>query len=169
MKLIFLDFDGVLNSRKWFNSLQGRDKDDKLVLVETDDHLDPEAVELINKLVEQSGAQVVISSSWRILHSLDESTDTGKIERPSLNEILEKAGARFKAIDTTPRLYEERGIEIQTYLDYLKSKGEIVESFVIIDDDSDMAHFLNTKHFIKTSFAFGFMEWHLEQALKVLT
>lgn len=162
MKLIFLDFDGVLNSRKWIESFHQKVKDSKLpdsiILVEPDDALDPAPVALINQLVEKSGAKVIISSSWRILHGLD-----------SLNEILKKAGATFEAIDTTPRTYEERGLEIQMYLDYLKSKGEVVESFVIIDDDSDMAHFLNTKHFIKTAFEFGFLDWHLEEALKVLT
>lgn len=158
MKLIYLDFDGVLNSRRWFNKLQGRQTDDRLVLVETDEMLDPEPVELINQLVEKSGAKVVVSSSWRILHSIED-----------LNNILRKFGARFEAIDVTPRLYEERGIEIQTHLDYLKSKGDEIESFVIIDDDWDMAHFLNTKHFIKTTFDSGFTDWHLEEALKVLT
>lgn len=161
MKLIFLDFDGVLNSRKWMEGFHQKvreyNKPESTILVEPEDALDPTPVELINQLVEKSGAKVIISSSWRILHGLE-----------SLNKILKNAGAKFEAIDTTPRTYEERGIEIQQYLDYLKSKGDEVESFVIIDDDSDMAHFLNTKHFIKTAFEFGFMEWHLEEALKVL-
>lgn len=158
MKLIFLDFDGVINSKQFFNSLQNRDKDDKLVLVDTDEMFDTKAVKLINQLVEKSKAEVVVSSSWRIMHDLED-----------LNKILKKFGATFEAIDVTPRLYEERGIEIQTYLDYVKSKGDIVESFIIIDDDSDMAHFRNTNHFIKTTFDTGFTEWHLEEAIKVLT
>lgn len=168
MKIVFLDFDGVLNSRKYFNSLANKEEDERLVLVTTDQQLDPKAVELVNQLVERTGAQVVISSSWRILHALDEETNTGKIERPSLNTILKNAGARFKAVGTTPRTYEDRGIEIQLYLDYLKSKGEEVEAFVILDDDSDMAHFLNTKHFVKTAFEYGFTEFHLEEAIKAL-
>lgn len=158
MKLVFLDFDGVLNSHQWFNHLHNKTKDDKLVLVETDDMLDPDAVERVNKLVEKTGAKVVISSSWRILHSLE-----------SLNTILKKFGARFEAIDVTLRLHEERGIEIQTYLDSVESKGFAVEAFVILDDDSDMAHLRNTKHFVKTTFKDGFTDWHLEEAIKVLT
>ncbi len=157
MKIVFLDFDGVINSRKWFNSLHDKSKEDALILVETDEIFDPSAVELINQLIEKTEAKVVVSSSWRINHTLEE-----------LNKILKEFGARFEAIDVTLRLYEERGIEIQTYLDYLSSKNENVESFVIIDDDSDMAHFRNTKHFIKTTFQDGFTEWHLEEALKVL-
>lgn len=162
MKLVFLDFDGVLNSRRWIEAFHQKVRDSKLpdsnVLVDCDDALDPEAVERINQLVEKSGAKVVVSSSWRILHGVE-----------SLNAILKKAGARFEVMDTTPRTYEERGIEIQMYLDYLLSKGDVVESFVIIDDDSDMAHFLNADQFIKTAFEFGFLDWHLERALKVLT
>lgn len=158
MKLIFLDFDGVLNSRTFFNAQKNRDKDDKLVLVDYDEMFDTKAVALINQLVEKTKAEVVVSSSWRILHDLED-----------LNKILKKFGATFEAIDVTPRLYEERGIEIQTYLDYVASKGDIVESFIIIDDDSDMAHFRNTNHFIKTTFEWGFTEWHLKEAIKVLT
>jgi len=157
MKLIFLDFDGVLNSKKYFNSLQNKDADDKLVLIEYDNHIDPEAIELINQLVEQTNAKVIVSSSWRILHDV-----------ASLDSILKRSGARFDVMDSTPRLYEERGIEIQTYLNYLQSKGDTVESFVIIDDDSDMAHFINTDNFIKTSFDFGFTDLHLNKAIKVL-
>ncbi len=157
MKIVFLDFDGVINSRKWFNSLHDKSKEDALILVESDEIFDPSAVELINQLIEKTEAKVVVSSSWRINHTLEE-----------LNKILKEFGARFEAIDVTLRLYKERGIEIQTYLDYLSSKNENVESFVIIDDDSDMAHFRNTKHFVKTTFQDGFTEWHLEEALKVL-
>ncbi len=157
MKLIFLDFDGVLNSKKWFNTLNNRHVDDKIILVDTDQMLDPEPVELINQLVEQTGAEVIISSSWRILHTLD-----------SLNQSLKDAGARFKATDVTQRLYTPRGIEIQTYLDYVAGLGGVVEQFVIIDDDSDMEHLRNTKHFIKTIFVYGFTKWHFDEALKVL-
>jgi len=49
------------------------------------------------------------------------------------------------------------------------SKGFTVEAFVILDDDSDMAHLRNTKHFVKTTFQDGFTDWHLEEAIKVLT
>lgn len=158
MKYTFLDFDGVLNSRTFFNLCKGRDKDDKLILVEYDDMFDTEAVERINKLVDKTGTKIVISSSWRINHSLSE-----------LNDLLKKSGARFEAIDVTLNLHEARGIEIQTYLDHLASKGEVVDSFIIIDDDSDMAHFCNTDNFIKTTFEWGFTDWHLEKALKVLS
>ena len=157
MKLVFLDWDGVLNSRTFFNAQANRATDAKILLFDYDEMLDTKAVALINQLIDKTEAKVVISSSWRINHSLEE-----------LNEILKKFGATFEAIDITPRLPEERGIEIQTYLDYVKSKGDIVDSFIVIDDDSDMAHFRNTDQFIKTTFEYGFTEWHLEQAIKVL-
>ena len=51
MKVIFLDVDGVLNSKRDRNSIKLR----------TDSHL-----RLLQELVKATGANIVLSSSWRI-------------------------------------------------------------------------------------------------------
>ena len=61
MKIAFLDFDGVLNSLAFLRRDPG-----------PLDRLDPTALVLLNVLVQRSGADVVISSSWRLQRSLDE-------------------------------------------------------------------------------------------------
>lgn len=59
--VIFLDIDGVLNYSKWYTSernpgnLNGEEGD-----------LDPECINRIIKICNETGAKVVISSDWRI-------------------------------------------------------------------------------------------------------
>lgn len=164
MKYIFLDFDGVLNSDKYFSSFKYKKeaeglKDEEVMLIAHWLHLDPEALEFMNQLVDQSKATVVVSSTWRVKYSIDE-----------LNEMLASRGATFKISDKTPRLLPKkmsmhvyRGEEIQAYLDALK---EPAEGFVIIDDVSDMLHL--RKHLVHTDFQKGFRHNHIKWALRIL-
>jgi hypothetical protein len=88
--------------------------------------IDPECVENLNYIVENADAKVVISSTWRLSHTPDE-----------MRNLLEKKGFRGEVLGFTPCEWgEERGIEIQKWLD----AHPTVTQFVILDDDSDMAH-----------------------------
>lgn len=147
-KWIFLDFDGVLNSNQYFKSLNKK----SIYQPNINKMFDPEAINLLNILIEKTGANVVISSSWKFGHSLDE-----------LNNLLNLVGAKFRAIDTTPNI-GHRAEEIQTYLN---NHQDIVD-FIIIDDLLDMGHFTNSDRLIKTCWEFGFTKWHLEKALIAL-
>jgi hypothetical protein len=107
MKVVFLDFDGVLNSSRWF--AQGT------AFTHPEDQLDPEAVKLLNEL----DADVVVSSAWRYGY-----------KRIQLSEFLRNRGFTGRVIDTTPRLPgKERFEEINAWL-----KGKDVTSFVVLDD-----------------------------------
>jgi hypothetical protein len=107
MKVVFLDFDGVLNSSRWFAK--------GTPFTHPEDHLDPEAVQLLNELE----ADVVVSSAWRYGY-----------RRIQLSEFLRNRGFTGKVIDTTPRLPgRERFEEIDAWL-----KGKDVTSFVVLDD-----------------------------------
>ena len=57
----------------------------------------------------------------------------------------------------------QRGDEIREWL----SKNP-VDNFIILDDDSDMCEFLNTDHFIKTTYKHGLTEELKELAIKIL-
>lgn len=46
MKVIFLDFDGVITSKNGYS-------------------LDPEKMELVKRICDETGAYIVVSSSWR--------------------------------------------------------------------------------------------------------
>lgn len=163
MKIIFLDIDGVVNSNKWFDSDIFKEKtkdmsDATLMLVAQHAHIDPEAVQLLNQLVDRSDAEVVLSSTWRIVFSPDEMTD-----------ILQKQGATFSIIDKTPVLYGKlseripRGKEIAQYISKVAVKPE---SFVILDDKNDMANL--KKFLVLTDEKFGITIDDVEKALKIL-
>jgi HAD domain in Swiss Army Knife RNA repair proteins len=63
--IVFLDIDGVLNSKSFFNT--SRVSDSGLVPDGNPPHLvmDTEAVDVLRKWVEKNDAKIVISSSWR--------------------------------------------------------------------------------------------------------
>jgi hypothetical protein len=72
MNIIFLDFDGVLNSRPFFAN---RIAEARIELYETLGEAadsDPANVAELERLVQATGASIVISSSWRHCHRLDE-------------------------------------------------------------------------------------------------
>lgn len=162
MRLLFLDFDGVLNSRAYFASEAYRAAtrgltDAEVMLNHHVLHLDPSRLALLNRLVDESGARVVISSSWRLRYSLDE-----------VNALLAARGATFRACDMTPRVTEHdparprRAREILAYLDALPVPPEAA---VILDDD-DLQGFV-AGH-IPVASSSGLQEHHVEVCLMLL-
>lgn len=118
VKLIFLDFDGVLNTpRTW----------GKFYVDDGSEAVDVERVALVNKIVAATGAKVVISSTWRKSKSI-----------PELDALLKKRGATFDVYGITPihRSLARRG-EIMRYVHSLTREGIQVKQLVVIDDDPD--------------------------------
>ena len=148
MKVVFLDFDGVLNHYGFLKQQPHRM-----------DRLDPTAVARLNAILARSGAKVVISSSWRIHHSLEE-----------LRQRLLEVGFAGEVIGRTPDIsWEEygdpfrgRAVEIQSWID---RQRQPLESFVVLDDLylEELAQFL-----VKTEFEAGLGEEHVEAALAIL-
>jgi 2-hydroxy-3-keto-5-methylthiopentenyl-1-phosphate phosphatase len=158
MKVIFLDFDGVLNHEKFY---RGRfDKRYDLDYVEVPhpySEIDPECVSILNYIIEKTGALVVLSTSWR--HS---GTDY-------CIDILLNRGFKGDVIDRTPDFWESwsvRGNEIQHWIDTNRSK-EGIESYVILDDDSDML--LSQKNnFVRVDFRYGLTMELAETVISIL-
>lgn len=145
MKIIFLDIDGVLNNGDFlYNQVQTQ-------MTAPKECIDRKAVMLLNQLIDETGAKVVISSSWRLFYTIEE-----------LREYLSENGFEGEVIDYTEDLYTEpRGKEIKKWLDTHK-----VESFVILDDDGDMAEV--APYLIQTDFYKGLLEEHVDSAVKML-
>lgn len=149
-KLIFLDFDGVLNSHDWFQRRSPCIPDSTRALREDRD-ICPDNMAQLNKLVATTGAEVIVSSAWRIGRTLE-----------GLRDILQRNGFRGTVTGVTPRLLTQRGEEIQAWIDANCQQQDI--AFVILDDDSDMAHL--KEHLVKTSmFQKGLCEQHTEEAI----
>ena len=139
IKVIFLDVDGVLNSKQDGNSL----------LLRTDLHL-----QLLREIVAATGAKIVLSSSWRM----------GPVKiRNTLSDRLEDFG--LKIMDSTPILsgLSSRGDEIRQWL---KDCGYTVEKFVILDDDDDMEEF--TDNLVQTDSENGLQEKETIRCIELL-
>ncbi len=111
MKIIFLDVDGVLNSDEYFDKIKNLD----IQGIERD--IDVEKIKLLKKAIDATGAEVVLSSSWRYTRNAQ-----------YLKELLSKYGIY---VDSTPYIQNERGLEIRKWL----SEHQDVEDFVILDDE----------------------------------
>lgn len=119
MKVIFLDFDGVLNSAASF-LWEKRKKTLRIA-----DTLNPVCCSNLQYILENdSSIKIVISSTWRRLHSMVE-----------LQNILKSYGVEAaRIIGKTPMfMNSHRGREIRAWLD--ENPG--VTQYVILDDDGD--------------------------------
>lgn len=132
MKIIFLDIDGVLNN--YHTLSEGL-------------NWEPDLVKILKRIIKETGAKVVLSSTWR------------KIK--SYRDIIQN-DMWIKYIGKTPILWKKRGIEIQEWLD--ENPG--VERFVILDDDSDMVHLM--EHLLQTDGEFGLTNEIANEAIKRL-
>lgn len=151
MKIIFLDIDGVLNCQdgykeghckyvEWVNDRGEKDHHQSFC---------PWSKEWLNKLIDESGAKIVISSTWR--HSgID-----------FLDKVWEIEGMSGEIIGLTPSFRGDingytvpRGCEIEKWLRdngfyhinwSRESQDEVIqrsgiENYLIIDDDADMLY-----------------------------
>ena len=123
----FLDLDGCFNSELFYRSRKkfgGTELNREFHLSE----LDGEAVKIFNTFAIETGCEIVISSTWRRGHSLEE-----------LNSFLRERGLEVDAIDVTPifnQSWAVRGNEIKAWLD--ENRHYTFDKYVILDDDSDM-------------------------------
>jgi hypothetical protein len=107
MKVIFLDNDGVIclsnnwggRSKKWSNYRSENPESSKElryapVTVRFDD-FDKKAVKILNEVIEETGAEIVVSSDWKLHANLEE-----------LGDYYESQGIVKRPIATTPNLYD---------------------------------------------------------------
>ena len=105
MKLIFLDHDGVIClSNNWggrtkkfakyrsANPDTSKDIKDAPVTFRFDD-FDKKAIKILNKILEETGAEIVVSSDWKLYATLEE-----------LGEYYEEQGIIKKPIELTDNL-----------------------------------------------------------------
>lgn len=155
MKIIFLDIDGVLNNHHSLGL--NRYIPTPLILNErVSHHLSPWCMHCLNEIIEKTNAKVVVSSTWR----LGETTER-------LQAILNFYGFKGEVIGRTPYFTfsdSRRGDEIQHYISF--DLEEDLESFVIIDDDSDMKHLL--KFLVKTDATNGLNKKDVSKCVRVL-
>lgn len=143
VRVVFLDFDGVLNSRRFFAQ--------RPQTTGADDALDEGAVARLNRIIERSGAKVVISSTWRITEPL-----------PRIVAILGAHGFRGEVIGVTPTRGGSRGGEIKAWLD--ENRG--VSQYVVLDDAKDIGPVAAS--LVQTHVDDGLLDEHVDAACAML-
>lgn len=136
-KILFLDFDDVLNTAE---------------TLARGELFEPLNVEALNAIVDRTDAGIVVTSMWRLGASANE-----------LEELLVEAGvhATGRVIGLTPCLIDRpRGAEIMAWLDQAQV---LVEGFVILDNRSDMEAF--TPYLVKTDPACGLVSEQAEEVV----
>ncbi len=131
MKVVFLDFDGVLNSADYRNSIKDY----------YENFIDESRMPLLKKIVDSTGAKIVLTTTWRHYWS----GDRNKISHTTskINAIFNKYG--LDIYSKTECFSEQRDYEIRMYL-----CCNDVEDYVIIDDMDFGWSEQNRHHFIKT-------------------
>lgn len=146
--VVFLDIDGVLNDAQPVASLPTTQRG-------WAELLDEERVALLNRIVDQTDAEVVVSSSWRQVHSLDE-----------LQELLEMAGFTGTLSDETPVLARARGEQIQAWL--ADHRGE-VSNYVALDDSPHMDPLPSDRVVQTSGTRGGIVESEADEAIRKLS
>jgi hypothetical protein len=175
MKVIFLDIDGVMNSTEEMIALYnqyGPSIDNTLP--------SPTKCKLLKQLVDETGAKVVLSSSWRLsLNAIQKLIDLFETYNLVLSGFTchEVESKKFKNTlyeDIEPRYQhtiggfgtyiEDRGAEIAAWLlDHPQ-----VEKFIILDDEeNDIRHWF-PNNLIKTNMKFGLTEKEVANGIKIL-
>lgn len=165
-KLIFLDVDGVLNHELYYVEKDQQQRADEIGYPQSE--FDPKTIQLLNSIVEQTGAKIVISSCWRNNRTIEE-----------LKELFKSVDLTDCIIGKTPNLavYDlatkqrthmsvPRGCEIAEYIETTYGYGAEVK-YVILDDDSDML-LCQQKNFIWIDGYAGLNETHIPMMLKLL-
>lgn len=151
MRIIFLDIDGVLNcseSKSRCGSFIG---------------IDNKKVKLLSQIVYETGAKIVLSSSWRI--GWNKNSELCDSHGVYLNNKLRKSNLFI--LDRTKSL-SCRGEEIKQWID-----SHNVEGLVVLDDEifKDYEELGILPHLVKTTFygeEGGLQEEHVNQAISVL-
>ena len=137
MRLIFLDIDGVLNSIV-FQEIKKLKKINSLdCLGKAEKNIDPNNLDLLRLLVEQTHSKVVISSTWRKDIFIVGSAQTEEEKVEVFKSLFDQLGwSEAPIVGTTPKLNGFRGYEVATYLEEV-NKSVPIEDYLILDDDSD--------------------------------
>lgn len=182
MKIIFLDIDGVMNSTNEMLELLKQNPENR-----SDVSLpSPTKCKLLRQLVEETGAEIVLSSSWRLsLNAIQKVIDIFKpydlrLDGFTCEHVTKSTFRGTKYYDIKPShshkcydykepnnegiMIEDRGAEIAYWL----TTHPQVEKFIILDDEkSDIIQWF-PNNLIKTNMEFGLTEKEVTEGIKIL-
>jgi hypothetical protein len=155
MKILFLDFDGVINACE---------STDLVTLQSNDiDSYSPILIANINRLTDVCNFKIVVSSSWRKLYDFQ----TLQIVCKSMGLTAEVVGSTT-CKDLVPEEHRKRagliarGLQISDWL-----ANNTCEDYYVLDDDSDASYQHETK-FLKIDNSYGFTAEVADNLIKKL-
>ena len=160
-KILFLDIDGVLNPKWWICK---KPSDRYGVLFESD------TVANLEKIIVETGADIVISSSWKLMGLSDmqnmwkDRKLPGKVIDITPNYMSEELLLNADMNDTDIDSLYIRGVEIKGWL---ALRGAEVSNYVIIDDMDDILS-EQQSHFIQTDPEIGITDFDAKTAILLL-
>jgi hypothetical protein len=162
-KVIFLDIDGVLNTKWWYTQMERNTPKDKYGYA-----FDPKAVANLKRIVEETGADLVVSSSWKCmgLSQIEEMwrdrSLPGKIIGITPNSVSDEMllNADIDSIE----LFHIRGEEIKQWL---TKYGKQVSNYAIIDDMDNMLSEQQSR-FVHTNPEVGITEEDAQKTIEIL-
>ena len=168
MKVIFLDFDGVLNSSSYSSILfkAGKPTKDK----NGKELFDPATIARLNHVVDEVGAKIVISSSWRYLgltalkemwrerglHGLI----IGMTSMHAVDEYIMEHGLDW--LEKGVHASSPRAVEIEAWL----HEHDNIDNFVILDD-MPMSSALQ-QHLVQINPIIGLSDAQAAKAIEIL-
>jgi hypothetical protein len=159
MKIVFLDIDGVLNSHAYSveRNLADPTHEMRAGFLPKNPRfwapmIDKKAMPRLNKIIAETDAKIVISSSWRHANPAKK-----------MQTILELAGFVGEVIDQTPVMEGPRSWEISSWL----AANATAKRFVILDDGKSAGEGLE-KWFIHTDLSHGLQDEHVARAIILL-
>lgn len=153
MKVIFLDLDGVLNSR-----IYDRQRD-----WTKQTYIDETRLPLLKRIVDETGAEIVFSSTWR------EHWDRNPVKLDEDGKYIVDCLAKYglKISDKMPQVkFGDRSSEIAFYLDM----HEDIRNYIILDDENFNWTDMMRLHVVKTNayVGRGLDEEHAMRAIEIL-
>lgn len=159
MKVIFLDIDGVLSTDRAFRrALKSKEKS----LTGRRFTFDGEAVENLNRLIELTGAAIVVISSWRFQNTPE-----------TLQKRFEEEGIQGEVVGFTPNCYEivkgeQRHNREKEILAWFSEQQEKVKYIILDDEEANYTDKLKHR-LVKCDVRAGFgTPENLQAALKLL-
>lgn len=173
MKIIFLDVDGVLNSSTYINKESY--------------HINPEKVRFLRNIVDHSGANIVLTSTWKA--GFDKKTGKKAEYYMILERSLEEYGLKIFDITEEIPVKNHKNLPVAFSLEEIANfellygtgraaevenwiKKYQPESFVILDDENcDWKNYGLEKSWIQTSYYGlhgGLLPEHVKRAIQIL-
>lgn len=163
-KVLFLDFDGVLNPFLYSNFLTkiwSLNKDRGVKSRDAfGDYFAPWCVEELQHIVNFTGCDIVISSSWRVHTDVHRMWEQRRLPGKLLGITPVGLGIPVGAFSAETT----RGLEVEAWC----MLNGIPEKFAILDDIDEFTGVWGGNNYVKTNAKFGLTRTETEQVINLL-